>query len=325
MNQINRRFRSFYENSVNGGRSSNRKDFLIDDPTFLTFNLFFDFQGTTSKHTSFFEASSPLFNERKGISSAINYLKSIDEAERANELIKFKKRFSELSQFYPYYFTSLSGLENMNSFSPELVFRMNEKKLTISTLESMDLRMSDIIERYMNALYDFEYMRQMIPDNLLEFRLYLMISEIRNLKTYNKQLFENPQMDGKIEFDELNSKLNHMMFVFDQCKFDFSESNPYTSDLSSGEPEVASNSFSITVGYLKTQHKLDFIELLTGETSAQDTSTSRKLIPPLNGDELRTKAVARGIPFIRALGNNIDSIANIDLGTVPVAQRSDDT
>jgi len=315
MNTVNRGIRQFYDNSNKSGNQS-KNDFLIDDPTTLSFNIFFDFDGNVSKFSSYYENASPLFSESSENSSAYRYLLNINEPDRANNLLKFKKRFQQIVQNYPYYFTELSGIENINLFSPESVFRMSEKRLTINTLESFDLRITELIELYLSSVYDYSYMRQMVTDNLLEFRMYIMVSEIRNFRTFNKQLFSETDNTND-RFISLNNKLNHLLYVFDRCKFDFTESHPYLSSMSSGEPEMAVNSFSIIPGYLESNHKLDFISLLVGETG----NDNNKINPPVNDrSKIIDKIKSSSVNTARNLINQqVQSALSGDLGNVDLS------
>lgn len=246
----------FIQSHLENG-NSDAADFYHDDPTTMGFSVFFHFSDIPSPLPG--TTLSPLFNEDPTRESAHNYLKSIDEPQRAERLLRFKERLRRLTKETPYYFQKLTGLEGLYNFDFETPFRMNERKITIETLESIDLRVATMAARYMEAVYDWEYHREMIPENLLEFTCIIMISEIRNFR----KLMTAATNDVENKFELANDKIGIHAYTFEKCVFDFSESNPFLNEVDNAGSDAATNQFSIKLGKLRETHKLNFIQLFT--------------------------------------------------------------
>lgn len=252
----------FINAHLENGRSD-AAEFYHDDPTVVGFNVFFYFNDIPTNLPG--TTLSPLFNEDPSRESAYRYLLAVDEPRRAEKLLRFKERLRRLTQETPYYYQTLSGLENLYEFNHEVPFRMNEKMLTIQTLESIDLRVGTMISRYMEAVYDYQYHRMMLPKNLVEFTCIIMVSEIRNFR----QVAQAAVQDVENKFELANDKIGVHSYIFEKCTFDFTESNPFLNEISNAEGEMSENQFSIKLGQLKEAHKLNFIDLFSqgGERS----------------------------------------------------------
>ena len=200
-----------------------------------------------------------MFNGKEfgGGESAERYLYAIGEPERAEDIKTFKEELKNLVVFYPYYFQELSGLSNIHSSNPKDAYD-SERTLTIKTLESIDLRMGRVIEKYTHAYFDHFERRQLIPENLLNFRLYIIISEVRQFRTFVQKAMANVD---DLNMVELSSHLNAYMYEFYPCKFNFQESHPFLSTMKMDNPDMAHESFKIEVGRLKATNKLDFIDM----------------------------------------------------------------
>lgn len=230
----------------------------MEDPTVIGFNLWFYFSdlplGTN-------KTPSPLFSEQPGSDSAILYLDNIGESERSKSLKDFKERMRLLALDTPYYFQTIEGLSGINKFNPTNPFRGFDRKLVINTLESVDLRVSAMIAKYQQAVYDFEFHRQMVPQNLLYFSFYLMLSEIRSLR----KLVNARAEDDRDRFQIINENLNMYAYKFEMCTFDFENSNPWADTVDNKGGEPASNIISIKIGKIVEVHKLDFLQLASGQ------------------------------------------------------------
>ncbi len=221
--------RTFLESVITEKSSDNRGH--IDDPTTIGFSLFFDFEGPDS----------PLFNESSGGESAIRYLKSIGETERADKLKRFKSNVQTLVQEYPYFFRTLNGLESISKAWKGRGFK-EDVFLKIKTHESIDLRIGTIIEDYKAISFDINFIRDMLPDNLRWFKIYVILSEIRSFRTFAETVTvtSNTQTD-EFGMVSLNEHLNAYIYKFYNCEFDFSESNGWFSELSMEKPESVGN------------------------------------------------------------------------------------
>jgi hypothetical protein len=228
---------------------------VADDPTSMGFNLLIDVDSPFN----------PLFNEDPNYDSAINYLVSINEPERANMLRDFKNRIRELINKYAYYLQTLSGLDSIYDTKPGFAKRMEERELVFETLESIDTKIAILVDRYQYACYDYEYNRQMVPINLTEFECVVLVSEIRKIRAYVNLLYSTgSETSQDRKFKLINDDISCFVFRFTRCRFDFTESNPFLGTISNAELEVATNTFKIIPGFLREQHKMGFLDIING-------------------------------------------------------------
>ncbi len=258
-----------------------RSNAYLDDPTIMGFNFVIDFNSERS----------PLFNVVKGskFNSAHQYLKNIGEdvgelsstgykiESRTDCLMDFIDRFKDLVYKFPWYFQSLSGLRELYKMDPTAGWRSKDRILEIKTLESLDLRIGNMIDKYMYAYYDTTYLREMIPQNLRRFNCFIIISEIRNFKSYAKGI-TNANGNKSTSIRSINEMFNCFVYKLHNCEFDFSSSNPYMDDIDQkGSNTFATNSFKIKVGRIEEMHKMDLIGLMTGAIP-NSTSTYRNIL-----------------------------------------------
>jgi len=152
-----------------------------EDPTYLGFKLVFDFNPA---HRNFEtgQTDDPLFSEDTSLESAMQYLKATGYKNRAEMLKKFKDTLQFVNETTPWYFQTLSGVNDLwkiefgENFNP---FRGKDKVLEITCLESIDLRMTALADMYRKATFDAKFMRHLLPENLRWFTVRVQIAEIR--------------------------------------------------------------------------------------------------------------------------------------------------
>jgi uncharacterized protein YjbI with pentapeptide repeats len=114
--------------------------------------------------------------------STYTYLMNRGETYRADLIRKFEIGFSSLIKNYPWYFQKISGLADAWKIDPKNNWRGKDKKITIDTLESIDLRVSYLLDCYRKATFDFAWHRWAVPDHMRMFDLKVVVCEIRNMK-----------------------------------------------------------------------------------------------------------------------------------------------
>lgn len=256
------------------------------DPTMLGFKLLFDFNphqdhdagGTTS---CLFAPAEDL-----ELDSAERYLKAIGHPQKAKMVVEFKKMLQYINKSTPWYFQSIEGVNelwklDMKEFDP---YRGKDKYLTINCLESIDLRITAMADLYRKFAFDYKFMRELLPHNLRQFTVYIMVGEIRkfhSLKT-NTNLqnldsaaslengnFSHAQDGNNLtkEFQDLDSITSIMMFKCGKCEFDFSESYP-SEILNMGDgTEMAKQKFKIKVGKISEENTYSLLDLLLKDGS----------------------------------------------------------
>ena len=228
---------------------------------------------------------------------------SIRSLKRSQMIKGFKNGLDYINKNCPYYFQSVSGLDQLlktpiSSYHKDSKALKRAGTLTIECLESIDMRLSALAELYRKSVYDYTNHRIMLPENLRKFRMWMVITEIRNIQlkqgTLNDVLnpFSIPSV-GKIAgaIDSFNSQTGlvdkafggnksdtitpygsdpdlgsyEMMpyvwiYQFDQCEFDFDETYPFGSSIDNKGGAAVSTKFSIHVGRVK-DHKIQFNQL----------------------------------------------------------------
>ena len=192
----------------------------FDEPTYLTFRIEFDFnryaqvnQGsTTSKDysaDSFNYMPEPLlalpdgtknefetnsidnaFKVKDNFYSAYRYLRdALGEKRRAEMLKQFILSLHDIQYHYPYYFTSVEGLDSISSINTERGIRLldgDNNKLTIKCLEGLDLKITQLMQLYRKAAWDDVYQRWILPDMMRFFTLRIYVSEMKLFHTTSK-------------------------------------------------------------------------------------------------------------------------------------------
>lgn len=309
------------ENFLRGFASDNPDEaqkFVFTDPTIMGFSLFFYF--AEIPETVPYSSLSPLFNvSDPNVDSAYFYLKNIGEPERAESILDFKNRLQEINRDMPFMFTNIEGLGQINTFNRTDPFRARDRAINITTLETLDLKVATMIQRYMNAVYDFDFgHREMVPSNLREFTMEVHFYEIRDFKRWTGNVYGENSLP---EFTIVDKNLFGLhRYILRECEFDFSESNPFFESVSNeGQNEIAFNNFSIKFGKIEDWHDLGLGELLlSGDNRIPKTNLPTKpgLTTPadispsfgFNNQNAVTDAVSGNLLTNGVLGTVIDAV-----------------
>ena len=114
--------------------------------------------------------------------STYNYLINRGEYVRAEYIRLFEQGFSSLINECPWYFIKVSGLADAWKIDPKNNWRAKDKKLTIDTLESIDMKVTYLLDCYRKAVFDANWMRWAVPDHMRWFKMDIVISEVRPMK-----------------------------------------------------------------------------------------------------------------------------------------------
>ena len=224
--------------------------------------------------------------------------------QRRDMIKAFKAGFLYINKNSPYYFQSISGLDQLLKSDIKNVHKAASKPqrmgtLTIDCLESIDMRMFALSELYRKAIYDYTYQRSMLPENLRKFRMWLVVTEIRNIQlSYGINDVLNPFSIPSVAsaanaLDSFNSQTGFLdkisglnqkstnteqappennligtdelgpyafIYQFDQCEFDFDDSYPSYGTIDNKGGTAVTNKFKIHVGRVK-DYKIQFNQL----------------------------------------------------------------
>jgi hypothetical protein len=222
--------------------------------------------------------------------------------KRQQMMDAFRNGLMFINEKCPYYFQSLSGLDQLLKVDIKNFHKPGSKPqrsgtLTVDCLESIDMRIFALSELYRKAIFDYTYHRTMLPENLRKFRMWVVVSEIRNIQltygindvlnpfsipsvgkaanaldSFNSQTGFLDQIQGSLQKstnpleaeDKFGSyTLGPYAFIYqlDQCEFDFDDSYPSFSSIDNrGNSSPVTNKFKIHVGRVK-DYKIQFNEL----------------------------------------------------------------
>ena len=159
----------------------------IQDPTVFGFKLFFHFDNIASPLLC---GATTDINSAP-TNSAAGFLKSIKDEQRLYYLEKFLYLLSGVNSQTPWYFQSLAGLKEAWALPIDKPYIGDDKKLEIECMESIDLRVTALMDLYRKACYDWKNRREVVPSNLRKFRLSVFVYEAR--------VFGNPNSIANVE------------------------------------------------------------------------------------------------------------------------------
>lgn len=218
--------------------------------------------------------------------SAVNFLQRRGEYYRANMMQEFREGMYYLSTKTPWVFEKVSGLEEIWKIDPKNNFRAKEKVITFECNESINMRMTYLIDLYRKAAFDNAYMRYMLPETQRFFSMELIVTEIRTMRD---------AVGG--QFDPAT----FIKFTFDYCEFDFIE-QPLTyletqTRYSSNEPTKVK--MAIKVGRIREVNTYGLLGALLQDTFGVATRekiaglknfTPNTTIKDANGENVTSRA-----------------------------------
>lgn len=234
--QINKHIDKFLKDYMR----SESEDLLYEDPTYIGFNMMIMFE------------ESPLFNVYGDKASAIHYLEAIGYPKKADMLREMGRVLKNLINNHPYYFQSLTGLKSLWSLDMSEPLRTKDAEIEITTLETIDMTMTYIMNLYRNACYDIHpsSYRVLLPRNLRQFRILIYVSEMRKFHT----LDTGEDSSGNYHLKELKDLISVMAWDLHGCEFNFNDGMNYLEELSNSTmPEMATNSFKFKPSWIREQ------------------------------------------------------------------------
>ena len=133
--------------------------------------------------------------------STVNYLNdNLGEYYRSKLLKDFINGLKDIQDNYPYYFTSIEGLNALTKVTPEQGIRINSENstITIKCLEGLDLKITSLMQMYRKIAWDDVYQRWILPDMMRYFGINIYVSEIRLFHSY---AIPNKIRPGVYDFD----------------------------------------------------------------------------------------------------------------------------
>jgi hypothetical protein len=154
----------------------------FQDPVYMGFKLFFLFDTPDSGLLNTVDPT----EDSRFYNTAYGYLIRIGETVRAGYLKKFVEHLRNINQITPWFWQSIDGLgdawkhgyheDQFKSLIPK------DRKIKINCLdESVDLRMTALIDLYRKACFDWPNRREIVPRNLRFFNVAVYCYESREI------------------------------------------------------------------------------------------------------------------------------------------------
>ena len=254
----------------------------FNDPTYLGFVFLFDYD-------------SPLLNTDEGkIGTAANYLSRIGDQKRLKYLKNFIKQLKYINKNMTWYWQSIEGLNtawDTKDFKDP--FRGGDESLiSVTCLESIDMRITMLMDLYRHATYDFEFMREIIPSNLREFKTYVYIQEMRRIQTRGGLIGNAAanvlNLDSRFADTNkfIGDNMPRLFFKLHYCEFIPDVSNEMMGNLSYAAPEQAGQ--KISFHYKKVTYpgnKYTFNDILVGSQPEKNKKADQDFTLPNLGDK----------------------------------------
>jgi len=237
-------------------KKSKSSKYAYQDPTYLSFVLLFDF--TDAANSPFL--SKPAENFLAKLAKDDDYY-----AEKLEALFLFKKALITINNEMPWYWQGISGLERLQQYDPqEAYFGGPDAKITIETLESLNLPIAGLMHLYRKATFDERKWTYVLPANLRKFRMYAYVTEVRSIANLSKPTLSGISLNDfpdnfKPSFGLKNDNEGisgtaarpYFMFGLKHCEFDLHSGTSAFADLkkSPEAPAVGEISFSYETLY----------------------------------------------------------------------------
>jgi hypothetical protein len=187
----------------------------------------------------------------------ISRYNSLVVSQTVLDMLGFIAGMKKMTMDYPYIIQGITGLDtayNKHYGIKDPYLGSGEDKITLTCLESLDLRVSSMFNRYFNAVYDRQYRRERVPVNLRRFNCSIYVHDIRN---FVHKVRTNKDKTGK---DVLITTYNRILeltdmyysvieFRFFDCEIVPEETGNIFSDVSNEAPsEMKKTNFTFTYG-----------------------------------------------------------------------------
>ncbi len=290
------------------------QDGPYQDPTALGFQFLFDFIDVPG---------SPLLIESEEVAgSALFYLKSIGDTKRLTYLKEFIKLLKMINKDSPWYWQSVEGIPDAlkndmwEGRGKSGFIGGDDRPITINCLESIDLKITALMDLYRQAAFDMRNRKAILPENLRKFRCYLWISEVRKIKIPSTDAISNADLKNvypttsedvssesdpnansspatTIKPDEQKKTANfqdNMPFIFlkfDFCEWDMDSGHLPLETLNFAAPEFAKNKISFTFGNVDQPASVFMPQLLNLPVGTKD-------MPNIESESVAGQSAATG-------------------------------
>jgi hypothetical protein len=181
-------------------------------------------------------------------SSVVSKKQSIVASQTVLDMLGFIKGMQNMTEKYPYIIQGVSGLDvayNKHYVIKDPYLGSGEDKITLTCLESLDLRVSSMFNRYFNAIYDRQYRRERVPVNLRRFNCSIYVHDVRNFVSKNR--LDKQGTNRLLELTDMYYSV--IEFRFFDCEIVPEETGNIFNDVSNEAPsDMKKTNFTFTYG-----------------------------------------------------------------------------
>jgi hypothetical protein len=168
-------------------------------------------------------------------------------------MLGFISGMKKMTMNYPYIIQGVSGLDtayNKHYGIKDPYLGSGDDKITLTCLESLDLRVSSMFNRYFNAVYDRQYRRERVPVNLRRFNCSIYVHDVRNfVSKFRVDKYGNQKVTYNRILELTDMYYSVIEFRFYDCEIVPEETGNIFNDISNEAPsEMKKTNFTFTYG-----------------------------------------------------------------------------
>ena len=189
------------------------------------------------------------------------------------DLVRFGSGLKTLSDNYPYIFQTIEGLGTAysNYYKSDINLKgSGDDKISISCLESVDMRVSSLFNKYLNSVYDRRWKRERVPVNLRKFNCQIYVHDTRTFlnvytKLGNSLLAVLNSANTLTDSQQLAlSHLSTVVFTFYECEIIPEETGNIFDDVSNADGDMKQTKFTFKYNDVKVDF-VRFIDVLQNQ------------------------------------------------------------
>jgi hypothetical protein len=186
--------------------------------------------------------------------SIVGYLRRRNEHYRAKMMEEFQNGFIKIFKKAPWMIQKISGVDALWKINPANNFRGKDVVITFECLESIDLKMTYLLDLYRKSVWDATYHRWAVPDCQRYFMMDIVIAEIRTM--------QRPGLLGPFSLGTFHT------FKCEYCEIDpFSEEPGYLATVNRyTEGTPATVKFKVKVGAVREVNKYGLLGAVLQDT-----------------------------------------------------------
>lgn len=269
-----------------------------DEPTYLTFSVFFRLENVDAIYTGYDRFPMPLLNPYiednyniRSQYSTINFLRDTNEFVRAELLNRFIEGLNNLQSYYQWYFQGISGIQNILAVDPMRGQRVaSDGKITMTMLEGLDQKMFNLLNLYKKIAWDDTWQRWVLPDMMRYFSMDIYVTEFRSFHIPN---IENPSQPNSNVLTTILNLLHGTMptwrLTCERCEIDITSIHRNMDSYNvANAPDQQTIEFDIKVGQVREEYInpiLDYYytdKLLNGLDRTREFSSGQTQSPQQN-------------------------------------------